>query len=103
MMLPAPSQVTGVDEITRHDGPSVNCSVPDVTVASVVVPSAFAVHVPLTWSEPVTGAVGQAAASPTRVRSSVPLTERHDDVTVHVPTRSPPQAVPSGQSPPPAP
>ena len=39
----------------------------------------------------MTGAEGQPA--PTSERSRVPLTFRHDDVTVQVPTRSPPQAV----------
>ena len=34
MMLAAPSQVTGVDEMTRHEGPSVNCSWPVVVVLS---------------------------------------------------------------------
>ena len=48
MMLAAPSHVTGVDEITRQDGPSVNCSWPVVVVSSEYVPSALAVNVPVT-------------------------------------------------------
>ena len=95
MMPAAPLQVTGVDEMTRHEGPSVNCSAPVVSVLSVYVPSALAVQVPLTCSVPVTGAVGQPA--PTSERSRLPLTFRHDDVTVQAPTRFPPQAVTFGQ------
>ena len=33
-MLAAPSQVTGVDEMIRQEGPSVNCSAPEVSVLS---------------------------------------------------------------------
>lgn len=32
--LEAPSQVTGVDDTTRHDEVNVNCSLPDVVVLS---------------------------------------------------------------------
>jgi hypothetical protein len=60
----------------------------------------LAVNVPVTASDPVTGAVGQPA--PTSDRSNVPLTVRHDDITVQAPATSPPQAVTLGQ-PPPAP
>ena len=95
MMPAAPLHDTGVDEITRHEGPSVNCSSPVVSVSSTYVPSALAVNVPVTVSEPVTGADGHPAA--TRVRSSVPLTLRHEDATVQVPTRLPPHAVTFGQ------
>ena len=87
MMLAAPSQVTGVDEMTRHEGASVNCSSPDVIVSSEYVPLALAVNVPVTWRDPVTGADGQLA--PATVRSSAPATLRQDDVTVQVPTTSP--------------
>ena len=48
MMLAAPAQVTGVDEMIRHAGASVNCSVPDVIVLSEEVPSELAVNVPVT-------------------------------------------------------
>ena len=98
MMLAAPSQVTGVDEMTRHDGPNVNCSSPVVVVLSEYVPSALAVHVPVTWRAPVTGADGHPA--PTSERSKLPVTFRQDDVTVQVPTRLPPQGVPLEQDPP---
>ena len=67
-MLAAPAQVVGVDEMIRHDAAKVNCSSPDVVVLSEYVPSELAVHVPVTWREPVTGADGQPA--PTNVRSS---------------------------------
>ena len=101
MMLAAPSQVTGVDEMTRQTGASVNCSSPVVVVSSEYVPSALAVNVPVTCSDPVTGADGQPA--PTSDRSRSPLTFRHDDVTVQVPTTLPPQAVTLGQDAPPPP
>ena len=87
--LAAPSQLVGVEEITRHEASNVICSSPDVTVLSVQVPLALAVHVPITWREPVTGADGQPA--PTNDRSSAPVTVRHVDVTVQLPTTSPPQ------------
>src|SRR5690349_24862599 len=95
MMFAAPSQVTGVDEITRQEGASVNCSSPVVTVSSTYVRLALAVSVPVTVSEPVTGAVGQPA--PATDRSSAPETVRHEEVTFHVPTTSPPHAVMPGQ------
>src|SRR5450432_1202291 len=77
--------------MTRHEGANVNCSSPVVVVLSEYVPSALAVHVPVTCKEPVTGAVAQPA--PTSIRSRLPLTLRHDDVTFQVPTTLPPQAV----------
>ena len=101
MMLAAPSQVTGADEMTRHEGASVNCSSPDVIVSSEYVPLALAVNVPVTWRDPVTGAIGQLA--PATVRSSAPATLRQEDVTVQVPTTSPAQGVTLGQDAPPAP
>src|SRR3954447_20326320 len=101
MMLAAPLQVTGVDEITRHEGANVNCSWPVVVVSSEYVPSALAVNVPVTASVPVTGAVGQPA--PTSVRSSEPLTVRHDDATVQAPTTLPPHDMALGQGVPPLP
>jgi hypothetical protein len=101
MMPAAPPQVTGVDEITRQAGASVKCSWPVVVVSSEYVPSALAVNVPVTVSMPVTGADGQPA--PTSVRSSEPLTVRHDDATVQAPTMLPPHAVTLGQGAPPLP
>src|SRR3954469_3810535 len=101
MMFAAPSHVTWVDEITRHEAASVKCSWPVVVVPSAYVPSGLAVHVPLTWSDPVTGADGQPA--PTSPRSSSPLTFRHDEVTVHAPTTLPPHAVTLEQAPAPPP
>ena len=88
MMLAAPSQLTWVDEMTRHEGANVNCSSPEVIVLSEYVPSALAVHVPDTWSDPVTGTDGQPA--PASDRSSWPLTLRQDDVTVQAPAALPP-------------
>src|SRR5580704_5425031 len=98
MMLAAPLQVTGVDEMTRHAGDNVSCSVPVVVVASVYVPSGLAVQAPVTWRDPLTGAEGQPA--PTNVRSRSPVTWRHDELTFQVPIRLPPQAVTLEQDPP---
>lgn len=95
MMLAAPAQLVWVDEITRHEGAKVNCSLPVVSVLSEYVPSALAVQVPVTCSDPVTGAEGQPA--PTSERSRLPVTFRQDDVTAQAPTRFPPQAVTFGQ------
>src|SRR5690242_16710687 len=95
-MIPAaPLQLVGVDEITRHGAVRVKCSVPEVIVPSVYVPSALAAKVPVTCRSPLTGAVGQPA--PTSVRSRLPLTFRQEEETVQVPVRSPPQAVPFEQ------
>jgi hypothetical protein len=94
----APLQVTGVEEITRHEAASVNCSVPEVVVSSEYVPSALAVHVPVTERSPVTGADGQPA--PTSERSRLPVTFKQDEATFQVPMRSPPHAVTLEQEPP---
>ena len=93
----APSHLTGVDEITRHEDASVNCSLPVVVVLSEYVPSELAVHVPVTWREPVTGADGHPA--PTDAKSRSPVTLRHDDVTVQDPTTSPPHGATLEQAP----
>jgi hypothetical protein len=91
MMFAAPEQLVWVEEITRHDGAKVKCSSPVVIVLSVYVPSALAVQLPVTCSEPTTGAVGHPA--PTNDKSRLPLILRHDEVTFQVPTKLPPQAV----------
>ncbi len=80
----------GVDDNTRHDAANVNCSLPDVVVLSEYVPSELAVHVPDTWSDPVTGSDAQLVFS--NDRSSTPDTWRQEDIAVQVPTTSPPQA-----------
>src|SRR5580765_7520929 len=56
------------------------------------------VRVPVTASVPVTGSEAHPAPKSRRLRS--PLTVRHDDFTVQVPTVSPPQADTFGQLPP---
>src|SRR5436190_15702516 len=56
------------------------------------------VRVPVTSSVPVTGSVAHPAPKSPRLR--LPLTLRHDDFTVQVPTVSPPQADTFGQLPP---
>jgi hypothetical protein len=100
---PIPSQVVVVPESIRHEGASANCSVPVVVVISEYVPSALAVHEPLTVSDPVAGAGGQL--SPASVRSCSPVTFKHDDVTFQVPTTLPPQGATFEHeaAPPPAP
>jgi hypothetical protein len=45
----------GVDETVRHEGDNVKVIEPVVTVLSVYFPLALAVHVPVTFSDPVTG------------------------------------------------
>ena len=97
--LATPSQLTGVEEMTRHEGPNVNCSLPVVTVLSVYFPSAVAVQVPSTLREPVTGAEAQPALD--NDRSRLPVTLIHDDATVQEPTTSPPQGATLEHSPPP--
>src|SRR5262245_35634412 len=84
-----PSQVVVVPEIIRHAAGNVICSVPEVVVLSEYVVFALAVNVPVTCRDPVTGAGGQF--KPANVRSRLPLTFRHDDITVHVPGKLPPQ------------
>jgi hypothetical protein len=88
--LPTWVQSMLVDESTRHDFASVNCSVPEVIVSSEKVPSALPVQVPVTVSEPVTGADVQLR--PAVDGSSEPDTARHEDEAFHVPTTLPPQA-----------
>src|SRR6478735_8527430 len=90
MMPDTPSHVTAVEEITRHDGASVKCSSPVVVVSSKYVPSALAVKVPVTESEPVIGA--EQPGAPTGERSRLSLTAKHEDATRQVPVTSPPQA-----------
>jgi hypothetical protein len=93
--------VVVVPEIVKHEAPTVTCSVPVVIVPSVYVPSELAVHVPVTDSEPVTDTVEQP--TPSVVTSTVPPRARHEDITLHVPTTLPPQAVTFEQAPPPPP
>jgi hypothetical protein len=65
-----------------------------VVVPSTYVPSALAVKVPLTLKEPEIDTPVQVRGSrPSHAGATVPFTVRHDDITVHVPTTLPPQAV----------
>src|SRR5262245_59283303 len=100
-----PSQLIVVPDSIKHPASSWTVAVPVVVVPSVYVPFEFAVHVPLTLSEPAIVTLWQVRGSrPTSEMSSAPLSETHDDVTFQVPTTSPPQAVPLGQDgPPPVP
>src|SRR5450432_3879700 len=77
--------------MTRQEGAKVNCSSPVVVVLSEYVPSALAVHVPVTCKDPVTGAVAQPA--PINIIFRFPLTLRQDAMTFQVPTTLPPQPV----------
>jgi hypothetical protein len=93
-----------VPESIKHPDSSRTVAVPVVVVPSVYVPLAFAVHDPLTFSEPAIEALLQVRGSrPTNEMSRAPLSVTHDDVTFQVPTTLPPQAVPLGQDGPPAP
>ena len=47
-----PSQLVVVPEICKHPAGSSTVASPVVVVPSVYVPSALAVHVPVTWTEP---------------------------------------------------
>src|SRR6186713_1138157 len=99
MMPEIPWQVTGAEEITRHDDPNVKCASPVVIVSSEYVPSALAVNTPVTASDPVIGA--EQPGAPTGDRSSVSLNARQEDATCQVPSRSPPQADTLAQAAPP--
>jgi hypothetical protein len=56
------------------------------------------VNVPLTLSEPeIVTPVQFRGSSPSHDGATLPFTVRQDDATVHVPTTSPPQDVPSWQ------
>jgi len=88
-----------VPDTFRHTGATVISAVPDVVVLSVYVPSDLALQVPLTFSDAETVMVVQPIPSPDA--SISPLTSRHDDATLQVPTTSPPQGDTSMQDPPP--
>jgi len=97
-----PSQVILVPDRFKQPAGSSTFVVPEVVVPSVYVPLAFAVHVPLTLTEPVSltflHMVGSSPAGP--MSRSVALKVKHDELTVHVPTTLPPQGDPFGQAPP---
>ena len=94
-----PSHRTVVPESIRQPASSRTVAVPVVVVASMYVPFAFAVHVPLTCSEPEIDATLQVrGSSPTSEVSSAPLSDTHDDVTFQVPTTLPPHGVPFGHN-----
>jgi hypothetical protein len=86
---------TLTDDTDRQAGESGNVIVPVVTVLSVYVVSPFAVHVPVTCSEPVTGTVGHPRLASTTSMS--PATVKQDEVTLQVPRTDPPQVEPPGQ------
>jgi hypothetical protein len=48
-----------VPDICRHEDAKLIVSRPDVIVLSEYVPLDLAIHVPVTWRDPVTGAGGQ--------------------------------------------
>jgi hypothetical protein len=48
--------VVVVPDTIRHEAGNASCSLPDVVVLSEYVPSVLAVHVPVTWRDPVTDA-----------------------------------------------
>jgi hypothetical protein len=91
-MLPTLSQATGTDETERHAVASGNVIDPVVLVLSLYVPSALAMKVPVVDREPFTDMVGQPRL--VEETSMSPDNARHEEVTFHVPTRSPPQAAP---------
>jgi hypothetical protein len=92
--LAIPSQLTLVPDRFKHPDGSSACVVPDVVVLSVYVPSALAVHVPLTVTVPVSFTFMHIAGSSPAAEMSrfVALKVKHDELTFHVPTTLPPQA-----------
>ena len=85
------SQATLTDDTDRQVGASGNVVEPVVVVLSVYDPSPFAVHVPVTCREPVTGTVVHPRLA--RETSMSPVSVRHDEVTLQVPSTEPPQGV----------
>jgi hypothetical protein len=93
-----------VPEINKHPAGRSIRRLPVVVVPSVYVPPASALHIPLTLSVPATiGFLQLDGSRPANETSRFPLNFRHEDVTVQVPTTSPPQAVTSEHAPPPPP
>src|SRR5216110_3287210 len=92
MCSPIVWQLIGDIDRTLQSEPIVTCSVPVVMVLSTNVPSAFAVQVPVTVSDPVTSAAGQVKPKLLR-RFSWPETVKQDDITVQVPVTVPPHAL----------
>lgn len=90
----SPAQSVCVPDTLRHELGSAMCSTPVAVVLSENVPFALAVQVPVTCSEPVTGA--ESHSKPNDLKSNWPSTLRHDDVTFQVPTKSPPHGVRTG-------
>ena len=90
------AQVVCVPDILRQELGSAICSVPVAVVLSEKDPSALAVQVPVTCSEPVTGA--ELHSKPNVDRSNWPSTLRHDDATFQVPVKSPPHGVRTAQA-----
>src|SRR5262249_59447843 len=90
---PIPSQVVVVPEIIKHPAGSSMSAEPVVVVPSVYVLLELAVHVPLTFSEPVNVTFLQLVGSRPASEMSRLLLEscRHDELTVQVPTTLPPQ------------
>jgi hypothetical protein len=89
------SHATLTDDTDRHMGANGKVMEPVVMLSSVYVPSPLAVHVPVTWREPVTGTVVQPRLA--RETSMSPERARHDDATVQLPMTEPPQGVALGQ------
>src|SRR5262249_31410572 len=88
-----PAQSTFVPESIKHPAARSSCGEPVVVVASVYVPLA-AVKVPVTLKEPEIATLLQVRGSrPSHDGSTLPLTGRHDEVTVQVPSTVPPHAV----------
>ena len=87
---------TLTDETVRHCVVNGNVMEPVVVVLSSYVPLALAVHVPVTFMVPTIGTDGQPI--PRSDASMLPDRLRHADVTFQVPTTSPPQDDPLGQS-----
>ena len=90
-ILPILSHVTDTDDTDMQEVSNGKDMEPLVVVLSAQVPSAFAVHVPVTCKVPVTGTVRQPM--PTEYTSILPDNVRQDAPTFQAPTMSPPQGV----------
>jgi len=95
------SHLIMVPESRKHPAGNFISTLPVVVVPSVYVPSAFAVKVPVTLSDPaaVTGLQLEISSPAAPMSRALALNLRHDDVTFQVPTTLPPHAVTLAQPP----
>jgi len=94
IVRPTPAQSIVVPESVKQPLTSCICSVPVVCVMSMY-PVAVVVNDPVTLREPEIVTLVQVLGSrPMAEGSTLPLRDKHDELTSQVPTTLPPQAVP---------